>query len=540
MPTPETNTVQQNGNQVTTDPQTQTQQTAPDTSGSDTTTQQETTTEQYPSYFESEQTLREKIDELTKIAETGDFDDVFNANKELNEIEQVLVRAKERPKQPAQQQQTQQPSTEPQQQQQVADSGTEQKGEPPKKFTVHWQGNRIERDDVNSLLGYENTGQLKAALIKSELREKDREQRLNDLSQRLREAEEKLKSPPVQQQQPVQQQPQQQQFQPQAPAQPAQAPQRPVPPPMPTLSTSDPTFYSEEDIKALGDYQKATNDFNQKMVEYVGYLETRQPQQDSSLKNEIEAMKQWKQKTDETISSYQQEKKSIAEEKAEIAHWKRFSDFQDKHESFKTPKNIKDFNKEMVQWMDNVAVANGVQMPFNGENDPGWNNYLSQRASVMDRYLQNDPTVVQNAQGYQAPEGHETFFKLLDLNAALMRYKSEGVLGPNATLENAYTQMKIESGEMQEAIDTVRTDERVNAAQQFASGVEQLQQNAVNIDPSASAGGPDLNELGVSSEDLRWFKSIKQEQYHQMETRSPEDFKKYNAIAAKLEAFARR
>lgn len=538
MPTPETDTVQQNGNQVATESQTQPQQTAPDQSGSDTTSTQQETTGQFPSYFESEEALRKKIDELTSIAETGDFDDVFNAKKEMDDIEQVLLRAKKRPKQPpAQQQQSQQPSTEPQsQQQQVDDGGTEPKGEPPKKFTVHWQGNRIERDDVNSLLGYENTGQLKAALIKSELREKDRDQQINDLSRRLREAEEKLNKPPAQSQQPFQQ-PQQQQPQFQPPAQSVQVPQRPVPPGDPTLSTNDPALYTDDDLKAIADHQKATSKFSKDIVEYMSYLENKPvPQQDTGWKNELNSVREELKQTKETLKSYEDEKKNLANEKAEIAHWKRFSDFQDIHESFKTPKNIKDFNDEMVQWMDNVAVANGVQKPFDGYTD----DYLRQRWSVVDRYLQNDPAVVQNSQGYQPPEGHETFFKLLDLSAALSRYKNDGVLGPNATLEDAYDRMKRDSGEMQEAIDTVRTDERVNAAQQFANGVEQLQQNAVNIDPSVSSGGPDLNELGVSSEDLRWFRSVKPEQYHQMQNRSPEDFKKYNAIAAKLEAFARR
>ena len=56
-------------------------------------------------------------------------------------------------------------------------SGDSEATTEPKKFSVSYNGQRVEREDGNSLLGYKNTGALKEALVKAQLILKDRESR---------------------------------------------------------------------------------------------------------------------------------------------------------------------------------------------------------------------------------------------------------------------------------------------------------------------------------------------------------------------------
>ena len=535
--TPETTTAQESGSQVQS-PETQTVQqevTTEQPNNAAPSTQQGTLAEESQSYFDSEESLSKRINELTSIADTGSSDEVAGAMNELSKIEDFLNKEKEKPKQSQSVvDNQQQPPTQGNQQSQEqvkpkeGGSDTEDKG---KKFTISWDGKRIEYNDKNSLLGFNSTGELKSAYLKTKLQH---DEEVKSLSDRLRDAEEKLRNtqkpdqpPPVQ---PQQQQIPQQQFQQQPSTTAPQQVTRPVPPKPPRLSTTDPAMYTEEDLSAINDYQKATSEFNQNMVDYVASLESRQPQIDPSIQKKLDEIEQRQQKADELYNSVKSEKQQLAEEKAENAHWKRFTDFQDKHESFKMPLPPKQMTDAMNKWMDSVAVANGIQVPVQKDR-----NYMVQRASVVGRYMDGEEAVLQNTQGLPPPEGHETYFKLLELSNDLARYKTSGVLGENATLEDAYMRKMVESGDFDKNLEVIRTNERSQAAEQFANGVQELQQHAVNIDPSQSAGGPDLNELGFSPQDMQWFSSIRPETLLGMKQKNGDDYKKYVAMADKIE-----
>lgn len=512
MTTPEDNTAVQSGDQVSSE--SVPQQTAPPVDET-----KPAGTEDAQSYFASEETLKSKINELTKIAETGSHEEVTQAMAELDEIENVLVRSKDQPVQ-SKEKPAESPSQEP------AGKKPEDEGD-TKKFSVYWQGNKVEREDSNNLLGYKNTGELKAALIKAQLRLNELDNHSSSLSSRLRDAEEKIKAFS---QRPVQPQPQPQQPAYRPPAQPAVS--KPTPPPMPTLSTNDPTLYTEDDIKAVEDYRKATNDFHQKLTDYVAYLETR-PSQQGNLSKEFEKTDARLKKLEEGKEAFDAEKKRLDDEKLDFDHWKQFSDFQDKHPTFKTSMPLKQLNDVMNKWIDSVAAANGIKPP---EGDEGYGEYRQKRAQVIVNYLNNDSQTIQNAQGLQPPEDYQIFFKLLEINNARKRFQEQGL---NGNLHQTYVLMKDESGEIEQGLDTIRVNERTKAAEQFANGVQEHQQHAVNIDPAQSAGGPDVNELGITTNDLKWFKSIDQDKVLDLKTKNPELYDKWNAIADKILQFSR-
>lgn len=504
MSTPEEITAQESGNQDSTESTEQT-----------TVTEEQTATSESSSYYDSEESLKSKINELTTIAETGDSEAVSAAMNELSEIESTLERMKANPHE--------KPVKEPEVQPTEKEEKTpEEKVEEAKKFTVHWQGEKVEREDLNNLLGYKTTGDLKAAFIKQELASKSREQ---DLLKRLEEANEKLVKPPAAPQSPPAPRPQQ------VPQPPVKKIDRPVPPAPPVLSTQDPTLYTEEDIGKLDAHQKATSEFNQKMIDYVESVRSQPPQVDPSVKRDIDEIKKWREEAGRLFDDVKKQKQDLENERIETAHWKRFSDFMDKHDSFKTPLPPRQMNDKMQGWMDSIAMANGIK-PANGHRD---DEYMYHRADVVSKFLGNDPQVVQNAQGIAPPEGREAYFKMLELNNALGKYVDSGVFGKNATLEDAYLRMKADSGEMETDIDAMRTQERTKATQQFAEGVEELQQHAAGVDPSASSGGPDMTSLGFPKEDLVWFQSVTQQKLADMQTKSPDLFKKWNLIADAIE-----
>lgn len=478
-------------------------------------------TAQPQSYYNSESSLKNRINELTNIAEHGDQDAVSKAMEELSEIEQTLENAKKHPKKNEQViPQSIPSSTQPPES--GASQSQAQENAAPKKFSVHWQGEKVERDDNNNLLGFRTTGDLKAALIKSQLQLEEYESRTSSLTKLLRAAEEKLQTNTN------------------APVATPQSPltirpsgrtivQRPVAPTLPVLSTKDPSLYSESDIAAIDTYQKASIDFNQKLIEYVATLENRSTPDTENMKSRLADIdKQLKQYTEHIEA----EKKKIEEEKLDNEHWQRFAEFQNNHESFKTPLPLKKMNDVMNKWMDSIASANNVTLSSDGKN---YHEYMGKRAQVVKKYLENDSVVTQNAQGLPPPEGHEAFFKLAELFQAWNKYTNNGANKDLLTLDQIYLLLKGDSGEMQDNIETIRTNERVKATQQFASGVQQLQQSAINIDPSKTSGGPDLNELGISNEDMNWFKSITPFRLTEMQKREPENFKKWYAMADRIE-----
>lgn len=479
-------------------------------------TEQQTATEQPAITEQQPQSYKSRIDELIKIVQTGSLEEQRSAEEELSSIEQQLREAESDPRklEKLQKPQEQTPATE-------TPAGDSAGIAAPKKFSVNYNGQRVELEDGNNLLGYKNTGALKEALAKTQLILKDRETREQQLVRELKEAQEKLASlsrvaqPPAQPS-PLPSVPPPAQPQPAKPAVP-----KPVPPPLPKLSTNDPSLYSDADIEADSDYREKMRKFNEQLVEYSEYMATQNRQVDPALQKRLDELEAKVKQADEILGTVKEKEKTLAEQQRDAEHWQRFVDFGNKHESiFKMPKHPKQMNDEVVTWLSRIAVANGVP-----ENEK-W--------SLVGKYLEGDPTVVQNSQGIEPPEGYEKYFKNLEVFSALKRYIREGVLTEKATLEQAYALHKVDSGELANDLETLRTSERARGAEVFSASAQQLQQSAVNIDPTKSSGGPDLSAIGVSIEDLKWFQKTNPD----MLQKDIEALKKWEAIGNKIVKFA--
>jgi hypothetical protein len=509
MISPEEKPVAENGTQVSAQIAPQPATMAPETP---------TEAQETKSYFENDDTLKKRINELTQIAESGNQEEIQKAMVELGEIEQTLTGIKEKTVRVADVR-----KEGPVAAQLKPDQAPPQEGDRdgPKKFTVTWQGKKIEREDVNNLLGFKSTGELKAALVKAQAQLDELTDHSSSLTSRLRDAEEKIRraseesaanKPPPQQT-------------PSLPAPPKVI--RPTLPKAPVLSTGDPALYTEEDIGAVTEYQNAMVEYNQKLLDYVASLESHSAVNNLNIP-EIVKLRERLDIVEKGHQEIENEKRKIAEEKADIAHWKQFSDFQDKHPTYKTVVPLRQLNDDMNDWMDKVAAANGVSVL---EKEKDYGEYSKRRAQAVMNYLNNDSQTIENAKGLPPPEDYQTFFKLLELNNAKRRYVDNGELGSGASLDRVYLLHKQDTGEIEQGLESIRIGERTRAAEGFASEVQQLQQHAVNIDPKQSAAGPDVNELGISTADLRWFQSVTPEKAHELQSQNRELFNKWNAIA---------
>jgi hypothetical protein len=465
-------------------------------------------TETPQSYYDSEELLSKRIGELTQTAQTGSYDEIAKASEELSEIERVLERSRNQPSAAPSAAVTEVPA--------AASAAETPKPVPNnadqaavKKFGVFYGGKRHEVDDANGLLGHKGTGDLKAALIKTQLMLKDAEERLQT---RL------VAQAPT----PAAQVPIPATVVPPVAAQPAAVVLKPVPPVLPKLSTNDPSLYSEADITELTADNASVNEFNTKVVEYTEAMGGRVQQLDPAIQARIDALEAKARKADEVIAKVEKDAADDAQQKIDQAHWQRFVDFQNKpgRESFKMPLPPKQMNDEMHKWMDKIAVANGATPETSGP--------------TIEKYLNGDPTVLQNSEGFPPPEGYEAYFKNLEVFLAFKTFVKEGVITEKASLEDAYALHKIRSGEMADDLEALRISERAKAVETFANGVQQMQQHAVGIDPSKSSGGPDLNAAGISDQDLNWYMSITPQGVQKMETSDPDSFKKWNAIADKV------
>lgn len=485
--------------------------------------------------------VRTRIDELTGIIDgsQGDIEAMRKAEAELSAIEEDLQRRAKGESAPAT---TSEDSTgdtsaseaKPEDQGAVtSQSADDAAAVQAKKFFTHWQGKRVEVDDPNNLLGFGTTGDLKAGYLKQKLQTEEAMRKSEELTQRLLEAERKSKEVPAPQVQATKQ--------PEQPA-PVAAPStvaKPVAPKPPKVSTSNPLDYTDADEAEMLRYQEELAVFNERLVDYTSMIESRlsQPTVPQGIVKELEDLRKWKQETNAVMEEVRAERERVVSEKADFEYWKRFSEFQDTHKSFTTPVPLNKLNDKMVGWMDELAVANGAQKPSTprSENDPAWQNYLAQRLSTVSRYMDNDPAVVSNAQGINPPRGHDKYLEILSLENARMKYVADGILGPNATLEDAYTRSLMDSGEFGERLETLRTKERSKAVDEFGKVLEDHQNHATTIAPEASAAGPDLNNLGVSQPDMQWFLAQTGPKLHELRYKDPQAHAKWLAIADIIE-----
>lgn len=391
-----------------------------------------------------------------------------------------------------------------------AEPKQETSSEPVKKFKVAYRGIEHDFDDLDGLLGHKNTGALKKAYLKQKLYlkdiEGDREQLRDSLKtyeQKARELEERLKAPPPAP----------------APAPVAAAPKVELPqaPTMPDLP-SDVVDWTAEHQKKFWDYQRAQNEYSQKIAQFVQAPRQEPPAPaPAQLPPEIQS----------ELQTLRMEREQAAREKRVSEYWDRIESFQTRHkDAFTTPKRVRELHTEVGTWMDRLAQANGVSKPATPENpnDAQWQSYRNSRNVITQKFLDNDESVVKAAEGLEAPQGYDAYFKLVEIEKLHDGYKNQGKLGPKASIDDAYLLHLQETGELEKEINQIRATDIENATTKQYDALKKHQEFPSAIPPTISDTGS--GPTGISKEDEQWFMNLMPNQIRYMDADNQARFQK--------------
>lgn len=411
------------------------------------------------------------------------------------------------------------------------EKGKEEAASDKKLFTVKYRGSEKQLDDNNGLLGYDNTGALKKAFAHQKYYIGDLEDRSEQ--NRLQAEAKAAENETLKKQLEELKQAAQQTVTPEKKEETVveiQKVDRPTFPVQPVLSTNDPLDYTDDDRKALEGYNQDIVEYNKQMDGYLDYLENRPVQ--VAENPEIEQIKSELNATKQVIDKFNESQKNIDQEKADFDFWTGISKFQDAHsELFGTSKPIADLHKDVEVWMDRLTQALGSQKPLTpyNPNEVSWQNYEAAKANNVRRFLDGDQEIVQNAEGVSPPEGYENYFKVADIQKAKDRLVSEGILGKNASLEEAYLMELRNNGDLDSGISEVQQTSVQQGIDAMSDAIKQQELYATTI-PNNIASESTPSE--VSQEDYAWYLNVSKKP--QELASNKESLKRYQEISVKL------
>lgn len=200
------------------------------------------------------------------------------------------------------------------------------------------------------------------------------------------------------------------------------------------------------------------------------------------------------------------QKQQLVNETANAKFWDEVDGFAQLHsEEFMAPAPLRELHKQIVDdgkngmvWMDVIAMANGAQKPYGG-NEQQWKDYLSNRAVITQKYIDGDKQVTENctAAGVVPPNGFKEYFdasaKINTLMSEKARRVAAGELGQNATLQTVWHLTNEQN--LNPMIRQMETQVRAEQTQKVVGALQQHQaQHAVNVPPElAQVGRPPMN-----------------------------------------------
>lgn len=366
--------------------------------------------------------------------------------------------------------------------------------EAKKKFEVFRRGQKIEVDDNDNYLGYENFGRLKKEHILTRERAKELENETLDVRNKYGQALSELeqyKAKIAELSKPKEQQAQK----PVTPVAPI-VPESDVLPPPPELNISqtDPALMTEDETRKFWEYNKALADWNKKAHERLSRPIVTN---DMTLKQDFEALKA------ELLENKNLAKKAEEERLARDAaknFWSSFDDFTRSHNDFSISKPSQALHEDVQRFHEELAKANGIMRPYTlyNQNAPEWQKYLSDVAVIAARYRSGDEAVRKSVEGVDAPADIEKYYGLADLNDKLLQWKQQGVLGPAATLHDAFVRDLDVSGKLDRSVEQMEIDSRRRGAEGVVSALKQKQaDHAVVLPPEMAAGGNTAQATGA-------------------------------------------
>lgn len=370
-----------------------------------------------------------------------------------------------------------------------------------KKFKTKYRGQEVEFDDSDGFLGYKDAENLKKEnahkrLYLAEVEKKEREAR--ELADRLMKDVETYKK---QAKEAMDKVVAAQAAKPAATAQPGAEPpakvERPKPPKKPA-SKFDPL-----DEASQADWQKYWDESAEYQVKVDAFLENYKPEVKSEIPQEFmtdyNSLKTKVNEYEQHFSTAKSQKEKDDAEAARTRMWNAKAEFQGSHKDYATVKPLREIDRELVVWSDRLASLNGLAQPSKPYNlqDQDWFNYEKARTELIGKYAAGDPKVVESAGTFVPPDEYKTFIAIMDLETIRKKMIDEGILGPKATLHDAFVKDFDASGRMAETLSAVEKENIKKGATAVTEAIRNVRENtAVTVPPEV--GG----KIGGAAEEI--------------------------------------
>jgi len=245
----------------------------------------------------------------------------------------------------------------------------------------------------------------------------------------------------------------------------------------------DPTLWSEEDAESMAEYERKRDELIMKLVKGEITPKISQQQQSANpatadIPDEYKKMLEEIKREKEQSQKYQQERQ----------YWDEIENFRKQHKEYNsTQKSIIDLDKDIRAWLDRLADAAGYMLPYGAsQSDIQQREMIKQQ--LFDAYLNGDTNVT--GLGVNPPEGYMDYVNIANLDAKRQEFIQSGLLGPNATLHDAWVLLQDKEGVFDKTISKLEADAKAKGVKAVVNTLQQQQQSATVLpnDVGASSG----------------------------------------------------
>lgn len=397
-----------------------------------------------------------------------------------------------------------------------------------KKFQIRRpDGTTHEEDDPDGLLGMGNTGKLKRNYIQKRMEAEElRRQLANKEAEIQAKVQEELRKLSAA-----------------APASPAPAPSvppariaRPKYPEPPKLSSYDPADMTPADIEADKNYRTVVLPaYYAERDKYDEQLERMRAELPPEIQQKLSKFEEVNARLEAQVAKAEEEKRARLVEIEQENFWKDVNSLQ-KSIGINLSGTIQDLHHKAGRWMDELAEAHGIVKPPEGTAD--FAKYDSTRAVLAQQILDKDPKSLELMKSAEItlPEDVETYFrkvapKVIEVRNYRDKVASDlGVAPSKLSLKRALMLRLDETGELDETLNTLRTEERLKGVSSVTDAIKSAAASGKTVPPSIAQSSQIGLPNGVTKEDVAWAVEIANFGPERLTRLSPSDRKRYERV----------
>jgi len=243
----------------------------------------------------------------------------------------------------------------------------------------------------------------------------------------------------------------------------------------------DPTLWSEEDAEAMAEYERKRDELIMKLAK--GEIGPKHTLQQSANPSAAEIPDEYK----KMLEEIKREKEQAQKYQQERQYWDEIESFRKQHKEYNSiQKSIIDLDKDIRAWLDKLADAAGYALPYSASQaDIQQREVIKQQ--LFDAYLNGDPNIT--GLGVNPPEGYMDYVNIANLDAKRQEFIQSGLLGPNATLHDAWVLLQDKEGVFDKTISKLEADAKAKGVKAVVNTLQQQQQSATVLP----------NDVGTSS-----------------------------------------